>query len=232
MTIRRVDFMSRAKAEALTDRPDLVVISITEPESTAAVLALPEDRILRLVFHDVDEPGADDRSSDASGSDASGSEGPWVLFDLGQAERLIRFVRNLDAAPHDFDLVVHCRAGISRSAAVALYVAAETGCLFPRKPLAGFANQWVLMTLAQCSGLPLKRPRALPKWEQFWVTVVRNFEGEVVTVITTNLGTREMTDLKGPILEVLDLAAAGIRRVAGIPHPPPAHQVRNWDELG
>jgi len=226
MTIRRVDFMSRAKAEALADRTDLAIISITEPESTPALLALPEDRMLRLVFHDVDEPGIDDSVPDAPETDRS-----WVLFDLRHAKRLIRFVQNLDAAEYDFDLVVHCRAGISRSAAVALYVAAETGCLFPRKPLAGFANSWVLRTLALPSGLHLQRPRALPKREQFLVGVTRDFEKELVRVVTTNLGTREVTDLKGPILEVLDLAAAGIRRMAGFRHPPPAHQLRNWDEL-
>jgi hypothetical protein len=136
--IRSVDFISRLKAESLPARNDLAVISITEPEADPAVLACHEDRILRLVFHDID-PGAETATC-------------WTLFYPSHADQVIRFVRQIHADPQEFDLVIHCRAGISRSAALALFVAADTGCDFPRKPFAGLANKHILTTLEHVSG--------------------------------------------------------------------------------
>ncbi|MDP3512502.1 MAG: hypothetical protein Q8S20_07115 [Sulfuritalea sp.] len=125
--IRSVDFISRLKAETLPARNDLAVISITEPEADPAALALHEDVILRLVFHDVDPGGETDTR--------------WTLFDPSHAEQVLCFVRRLRADPHDIDLMIHCRAGISRSAALALFVAADTGCDLSTKALCGIGQQ-------------------------------------------------------------------------------------------
>ena len=137
--IRSVDFISRLKAEALQARNDLAVISISEPEADPAMLSCHEDRILRLTFHDVD-PGGETATH-------------WTLFNPSHAEEVVRFVRLLHADPQDIDMVVHCRAGISRSAALALFVAADTECEFPRKPFAGLANKHVLTTLERMTGM-------------------------------------------------------------------------------
>lgn len=215
--IRSVDFISRLKAESLSARNDLAVISITEPEADPAVLSCDEDRILRLVFHDVD-PGGE-------------TETRWTLFDPAHAEQVLHFVRRVHADPREFDLVIHCRAGISRSAALALFAAADTGCEFPRKPFAGLANKHVLTTLENMTGTLLPRPRALPKRESFSVSVARNFETGQAEVAVENTRTRETATLSGPMLEVPTLAAAGIRQVWGVLNPPPSYHVSNWDNL-
>lgn len=215
--IRSVDFISRLKAESLSARNDMAVISITEPEADPAALSCQEDRILRLVFHDVD-PG-------------SKTETCWTLFDPAHAEQVLRFVRRVHADPQEFDLVIHCRAGISRSAALALFASADTGCEFPRKPFAGLANKYMLTTLENMTGMSLPCPRALPKRENFSVSVARNFETGQAEVVVENTRTGEAATMNGPMLDVPALAAEGMERVWGIPNPPPSYHVSNWDNL-
>jgi hypothetical protein len=65
--IRTVDFVPCSRAESLSQRGDLAIVSITEPEIGQAALDLPEARILRLAFHDVDP--SDDLES------------RWLIFD-------------------------------------------------------------------------------------------------------------------------------------------------------
>lgn len=215
--IKTVDFIPRIKAEALSSCNGLAIVSITEPEVNPAVLAIPEDRVLRLVFHDVD-PGneAGDR---------------WVLFEEHHGSRVIEFVRRLHAAPEPFDLICHCRAGISRSAAVALFAAEVTGCAFPRKPFSGLANEHVLSVLRKMTGQALARPRALPKREQFSVSIARNFETGQAEVTVENQQGGESTVKAGPMLQVPELAAAGIQQVWGIQNPPPSYHVTDWGSL-
>lgn len=215
--IRSVDFISRLRAESLSARKDLAVISITEPEADLAVLSCDEDRILRLVFHDVN-PGGE-------------TETRWTLFDRTHAEQVLGFVRRVHADPQEFDLVIHCRAGISRSAALALFAAADTGCDFSRKPFAGLANKHMLTTLETMTGTPLPRPRALPKRESFSVSVTRNFETGQAEVAVENTRTGETATMKGPMLDVPALAAAGMQQVWGVLDPPPSYHVANWDNL-
>lgn len=215
--IRSVDFLSLGKAESLPPRQDLAIVSITEPDSAPASLPIGEDRILRLVFHDVDP--------------YSVQEDCWRYFDEGHAMQLLAFVRGLHGDPAPFDLVVHCRAGISRSAAVALFVEAETGCSFLTRPFAGLANRHVLETMSQITALELKRPRALPRREDFSVSVVRDFESGRASVIVENNRSGESAVEEGPILEVPALAAAGIERIWGVANPPPSYHVTDWDSL-
>lgn len=215
--IRSVDFTSRVKAEALQERDDLAIISITEPESSPAVLASREEKVLRLVFHDVD-PGNEATSS-------------WKLFDESHANQVIHFVRRLHAHDQSFDLVIHCKAGISRSAAIALFAASDTGCGFPRRLFAGFANMHVMVTLEKITGRALLRPRALPKRETFSVSVFRNFETGQAVVTVANERNGEQVNIEGPMLDVPALASDGIQRVWGVSEPPPSYHVADWDTL-
>lgn len=215
--IRSVDFMSRRKAESLPARTDLAAISITEPEVDPAVLSCDEHRILRLIFHDVD-PGKETANC-------------WTLFNPSQADQVVHFVRRLHADQQAFDLVIHCKAGISRSAALALFVAADTGCDFPRKPFAGLANKHVLSVLENLGRRPLSRPRALPRRENFSVSVARNFETGQAEVVVENTRTSEQVVVSGPLLEVPALAAEGMQRVWGVLDPPPSYHVSDWDGL-
>lgn len=49
--------------------------------------------------------------------DITGASGGLVMFDVGQASDIIKFIDS-----HDCDVVVHCEAGMSRSAAVAKWI--------------------------------------------------------------------------------------------------------------
>lgn len=126
--------MSLADAECLIDQPNLVVISILEGAALPADLMMPEERVLRLTFHDVNP--AIERYLDG-----------LELFDLQHARQINSWIRQWQEQPEAFDFVCHCRGGISRSAAVATYIADSTGCAFPRRSDAGEANQHVLRIL-------------------------------------------------------------------------------------
>lgn len=132
--IRQVDFLSLTDAECLPDRSDLVVISIGEGAAMPARLRVPEDRVLRVLFHDID-PEIE--------TYLDGLE----LFDSTHAGAIIDWVRQWHDQAEPVDVVCHCRSGRSRSAAVALWIAESTGCAFPRQVNTGEANQHVLRVL-------------------------------------------------------------------------------------
>lgn len=216
MSIRSVDFVSRKACEALERRDDLLVISVTEPGMYRAKLALPEDRILRLEFHDVEgTPDEDD---------------PWIRLEFEQASAIVAFVRRYQAAEDAFDLVTHCKAGISRSAAIALWVHAATGADMPRRPMAGFANKHVVAALEQASGVQVHDfPRALLRREKFEVSVLRDFDGGLTLVTAENVRSGERFQVEGPVAEEGALVGVAISKVAGIQDPPPAAQIQDWD---
>lgn len=141
--IRSVDFLSQSDAEALAFREDLILVSITSPGALPARLDHHAPRLLQLEFHDCDE--------------ADIAQGFVPLSDE-QAHLLLDAIDRWHALPLGYDLVVHCRAGISRSAAVALAVEACTGCAFPRRRIAGQANRLALVTLSAALGRPLAAP--------------------------------------------------------------------------
>jgi predicted protein tyrosine phosphatase len=102
--IRNVIFVSQAVACDLSPDDRLAVVSITEPGFGPAPLQPGWRDVLRLSFHDVD----------------AAVDG-YLLFTEAQADALIDW---LTAASARVDgIVVHCVAGISRSAAVAKFVA-------------------------------------------------------------------------------------------------------------
>jgi hypothetical protein len=50
-------------------------------------------------------------------------------------------------------------------------------------------------------------------------------------VTVTNTRNNEQFTLEGPMLDVPELAAAGMQRVWGVEHPPASYHVTNWDAL-
>lgn len=78
-----------------------IVISITDPSSPEANIKDMKNivDVLRLQFHDFDRP-------------VSG----YIQFDDTHANQIVDFIKKHKDFP---DLIVHCEAGISRSAAVA-----------------------------------------------------------------------------------------------------------------
>jgi len=114
-----LEHLSREGAEAYRgDRP-YAVISITDPDS--ALAALPPSRlcraILRLQFHDfTQEPEEFAALLKESALEDLEPQKKWVLPTAEHAWQIVSFYRSL---PADVEKVlIHCEAGVSRSAAV------------------------------------------------------------------------------------------------------------------
>jgi len=112
MPLQKVIYTGQQSAEEIQGLPDWAVISITDPWYSANLKAGWHD-ILRLEFHDIDLYTE-----------------LYVLFNQQQARDIIRFVGNCHDAGVN-GVVVHCKAGISRSAAVAKWIAENYNLAFP-----------------------------------------------------------------------------------------------------
>jgi len=135
MTIRDVTFVSRQYAESQVADPHTAVISITDPGKPEAQLDPEIPALLRLSFFD-SLPGDEYLPTPVPG-----------LFDQGMARTVADFVQQIHSAPEDMAILVHCEYGISRSAAVALFVEAYAGASLKGRAYARRANRWVLERL-------------------------------------------------------------------------------------
>jgi predicted protein tyrosine phosphatase len=115
VTLKTVMFMGRIEAAAEPPRPDWAVISLSEWGAEPAKLKDGWQAILRMEFHDIEEPVPDE---------------PFDLFTPDQARQIVRFVQDANTSGAT-GVLVHCRAGISRSAAVAKWIAGKYGLRFP-----------------------------------------------------------------------------------------------------
>jgi predicted protein tyrosine phosphatase len=106
--LKKVMFVSRPEAEKMPGWGDGAIISITEPDAGEAALMEGWHAVHRVVFHDT-EPGKVNRITVA------------VVMTEAHAIDIARFVRTV--APDVNTIVVHCKGGISRSAAVAKWIA-------------------------------------------------------------------------------------------------------------
>lgn len=131
MTIKQVRYASRELAESLAGNPYMAVISITDPGTPEAKLDPLFLHVLRLSFFDA--LPADEFLP-----------APPGLFDRDMARRIGRFVEELHAAPFDITVMVHCEYGVSRSAAVALFVEAFSGAPLAAREFTFEANSWVI----------------------------------------------------------------------------------------
>jgi len=134
--IASVDFVPRNSAVLLQAAEDVAVISIKGPLDVPLQLA-PFGRLLCLEFQDINSP-----------------EGIWA-FDKNHAAKIIDFVASLHSETTEYHCIVHCKAGVSRSAAIALYVASATGCVLLRRDQASGANPLVLRVLGEMAGLTI-----------------------------------------------------------------------------
>jgi len=139
MTIQSVRYLPEDKARDFEPGPGHVLISITEP-GRAATLRPGWRKIIRARFVDTEY---DERSLAFAGIDwwiSSGAISPI------QACALRADISALAAVSDQLDMVVHCHAGQSRSAAVAHFVADVYGAALPqgRSPK---ANKTVLALL-------------------------------------------------------------------------------------
>ncbi|MBC7750766.1 MAG: dual specificity protein phosphatase family protein [Candidatus Saccharibacteria bacterium] len=114
--VKRVTFVSRTKAENTFDIDDCAVISISEPNSFLGLADLRQGwfEVLRMEFDDVDLATCGNQSN--------------KFMSIHQARVIAAFVDSV--APEVSLIMVHCKAGISRSAAVAKWIAERYGLPF------------------------------------------------------------------------------------------------------
>lgn len=114
--VKRVKFVSRSQAENTLGIADCALISITEPSSFLGFADLKEGwfEVLRTEFDDVDPATCSDQSN--------------KFMSIHQARVIARFVDSV--APNVSAIMVHCKAGVSRSAAVAKWIAERYGLPF------------------------------------------------------------------------------------------------------
>ncbi|MBS1143068.1 MAG: hypothetical protein H6R14_474 [Proteobacteria bacterium] len=139
MSISKVYFASRELAESLIGKPSMAVISITDPGSPPANLHAQFEHILRLAFFDA-VPADEFLPAPLPG-----------MFDYVMARQIVNFVHALHQSPETVSVLVHCEYGVSRSAAVALFVEAYAGAPLISREFTGEANQWVIDQLLQMS---------------------------------------------------------------------------------
>jgi predicted protein tyrosine phosphatase len=146
--IDSVDFVALDVFEAIAPAPDMLVISIGDPAQPAPANLGGFAGVLRVEFLDL-EPA--DLVQLRIPRDA--------LCSLELVQRIIDFVRTWTAGRQHYRLVVHCRMGSSRSAAVALIANAMTLCDFPRQADAHYANAHVVELGARALFLPISIPQ-------------------------------------------------------------------------
>ena len=137
MPITKLGFTSRLRAEALAPNAQTAVISITDPGTPEATLASGFRDVLRLAFFDA-VPADEYLPAPLPG-----------LFDHRMARQIGDFVGQLQAAADDIAVIVHCEYGVSRSAAVALFIEAYAAAALEAREFAYDANQWVVDQLSR-----------------------------------------------------------------------------------
>lgn len=102
-TIKRVEFFPEHVLVRYPGNPFTGVISITEPHRIARIAEDAWGALLRLAFHDIDNP----------------IQG-YTPFNSKMAQRVFRWLTTYETKLEA--IYVHCSLGISRSAAVALFL--------------------------------------------------------------------------------------------------------------
>jgi predicted protein tyrosine phosphatase len=108
MKLKKVHFLPERIAVQIKPEPNWACISITLP-NTKANLKEGWSALLRLQFHDI------------GGNYGNEADKDLVRMSDEQADSVIDFLDKISADETTEYLIVHCQAGISRSAAVALF---------------------------------------------------------------------------------------------------------------
>lgn len=124
--IRSVCFLSRQAVENhLKAKKGMAIISITDTNTNLA--RLPKGvRSLRLSFEDISEESIGvpvGYFPDMLMAPLAVTYDRYALPDGYHAQKIVDFIRRKAASPDIHDIVVHCEAGISRSAAIAQFIA-------------------------------------------------------------------------------------------------------------
>lgn len=131
--IKSLEYLSLKEALEFKPQVPTIAISILSPGRAQAALHPEIDPVLRLYFEDT------------TGKEAT-TPGPGI-FSTDHAREILDFIHHHRDKPVPCHLLVHCEAGISRSAAVAVFVASE--CSIPLTGQFAFLNPWVLSVLVK-----------------------------------------------------------------------------------
>lgn len=143
--IKEVSYYPQYLVEQTEFNNNYAVISITDSqiEKDGIAKIIGTEKILRLHFLDIEE----------------NSKNPqYSHFTTDLAKKTIEFINDLHKDDKQYNVVVHCRMGASRSPAIALYIHALTNCDFPGYEMANTPNKLVLSTLENLSGLKITIP--------------------------------------------------------------------------
>lgn len=141
--LKSIQFLSLRQAEKLAGRPDVIVVSVRDRHQRPNLCGGFGD-VLPLSFDDYDEQ-------------RDGLDALQEPFSTSQAETLKRWLVPYVGAREAFTLVVHCHAGISRSAAIAWWAHQTYGAELATRFPAGYLNRHVLRILD-----PAMAPPPLP----------------------------------------------------------------------
>lgn len=138
--LKRLMFVSRTAAENMPGWESGAIISITEPDAGQAKLMQGWYVIHRAMFHDIDAPRPGESHT---------------LMSAQHAAEIVDFVHSV--SPHIKTIVVHCKGGISRSAAVAKWIAEAYN--LPFNHTYGLYNMHVYRQLIEANERRKRRPQ-------------------------------------------------------------------------
>jgi predicted protein tyrosine phosphatase len=124
--LKKVYFIDQYHAQQHIPAKSEAIISILSPPNTTRLHeAWDKSKVLTLEFHDEDNHiyGMEEQQFEQM------FDQYYRLFSDQDAERIISFVEEIEDKVTT--IIVHCHAGISRSAAVAKFIAETYGLYFP-----------------------------------------------------------------------------------------------------
>lgn len=147
-------FLSKHQAQDV-NAPDLahkrILISITSPYIRGSKPAKLHDDswtdVLRLEFHDIDPSKRGDRDKRVKKEKIK-----RVYFDEKMAVQVLQFLKKYEDTTVT-EAIVHCEAGISRSAAISKHIAQLYQLMFPEKY--NLYNKHVFSTMLEAYGQSL-----------------------------------------------------------------------------
>lgn len=131
---RHPEVVGTSKDWVETYKEPSIIISMGDPGESKPRYAVDHIDVLRLEFDDVDQEMGDE----------------YTLFDYQHARRILDYLKKHEGKP----IVVHCAAGISRSAAVVKFMVDKLGYTRSERPSntvkEDYYNGWVYRQLEIC----------------------------------------------------------------------------------
>lgn len=142
--IESIDFWPRLQAQDYHFTDNDLVISITDPKQDLPNIRHPA-KILRLAFYDIEDNITEPRFAN-------------FRFNETHATDIINYLELHHKEDKKYNLIVHCEAGVSRSAAVALFAHNYTKAHFSNLSKTSHANSYIVGVLSNKSGIDVYIP--------------------------------------------------------------------------